>query len=200
MPIDNGVDTRDALASATNTEVEKIDNAEALGLRGTVNSVAYRVHGIECATLCWERWMEKASAPNGEIHVADRGGAGAGDFQIDAGNDDWGPWLQILGSSDTPVDTGQVRYGLDWIGVSSAERNSIYYAQFAFGTSGATALANGAYTETKYIPDSNLVDSAPVHIQHPPVAAGTKAWARCICPGQNTATLDFSFSLREWEG
>jgi len=49
-----------------------------------------------------------AAAPAGETHIADRIGTGAagaeaGPFVLDAGNDDWGTWTQVLGSSDTPI-------------------------------------------------------------------------------------------------
>ena len=70
----------------------------------------YGIFEIERHFHSYERWYEAAASPSGETHIADRIGSGSGAFQIDAGNDDWGLWVQVLGSSDTPADTGKVKY------------------------------------------------------------------------------------------
>ena len=177
-----------------------IDSATTQGLAGVNNSLAYRVHEIERHLHSYERWMELAGTPATETHRADAAGTGAGVFQIDAGNVTWGSWLQILGSSDTPVITGSTKFDLHRLVVTATELNEIYVIQIAFGASGAAALSAGAYTESVFNPVSNQVDSGPVDIQSRRIAAGTKAWARCICPGQDTATLDFMIGLHEYEG
>jgi hypothetical protein len=182
------------------TDATKIDSQATDGLLGASDSLAYRVHEIERHLHSYERWFETASVPNGEVHVADRLGDGGGSFQIDAGNDDWGAWLQILGSSDTPSVSGEEKYDLHRLEIDSAERNSKYYVQIAFGTSGAAAIASGDYTEGSVKPVSNQIDSGPVTLQARRQDAGTKAWARCKCPGQDTATLDFTFGIHEYEG
>ena len=179
---------------------QKIDAFATDGLGGTSNSLAYRVHEVERHSHSYERWMELASVPAGETHRADAAGTGAGAFPIDAGNATWGSWLQILGSTDTPVIAGNVKYDMHRFLVSATERNAIYVVQFAFGTSAAIALAAGAYTEVVFIPAANQVDSGPVNVQVRRAATTTKAWARCICPGQDTATLNFFIGLHEYEG
>ena len=182
------------------SDQQKIDAFATDGLGGTSNSLAYRVHEVERHFHSYERWMELASVPAGETHRADAAGAGAGAFQLDAGNATWGAWLQILGSTDTPVTTGNVKYDLHRVLVSATERNAVYVVQLAFGASGAVALAAGAYTEAVFIPTGNQGDSGPVGVQMPRVATTTKGWARCICPGQDTATLNFFIGLHEYEG
>ena len=184
----------------TNGPIAKIDSVATDGLSGTHNSLAYRVHEIERHVHSYERWFETADTPSGETHVADSVGSGGGAFQIDAGNDDWGSWVQILGSSDTPAIAGSAYFDLHKIVVEATERNETYFIQIASGTSGATALAAGDYTETVMHPLTNQVDSSPIVVQDRRQAAGTKVWARCICPGQDTATLDFYFGLHEYEG
>ena len=179
---------------------QKIDSYATDGLAGVNNSLAYRVHEIERHFHSYERWMELAAVPVGETHRADAAGTGAGVFQVDAGNDDWGSWLQILGSSDTPVISGSVKFDLHRIQITSAERNAPYVLQIAFGATGAAALTAGAYIESVFSPASNLVDSGPVDVQSRRITAGTKAWARCICPGQDTAKLDFTIGIHEYEG
>ena len=179
---------------------QKIDSVTTLGLNGTNNSLAYRVHEIERHLHSYERWFETAAVANGEIHVADAAGTGLGVFQIDAGNTVWGAWLQVLGSSDTPAITGSVKFDPHKILVTAAERNVVYVVQIGFGASGAAALGAGAYTEVVFIPAGGVVDSGPVAVQSRRITVGTKTWARCICPGQNTATLNFMFGIHEYEG
>ena len=180
--------------------VDKIDNAATDGLNGTNNSLAYRVHEIERHLHSYERWFELATTPAAETHRADAAGTGAGVFQIDAGNLIYGSWLQILGSTDTPADGTAVKFDMHRIMVTSTERNAIYVMQIAFGATGADALLADDYIEVPFVPSSNQVDSVPIEITSRRVTAGTKGWARCICPGQNTATIDFIVGLHEYEG
>lgn len=182
------------------TDSSKIDGAATDGLAGTSNSLAYRTHEVERHLHSYEWWFETASVPNGEIHVADRIGSGGGAFRIDAGNDDWGAWVQILGSSDTPVIGANPKFDLHRLEIAATERNEVYFVQIAIGASGAAALAANAYTEAVFKAASNQVDSGPVTIQMRRQDDGSKTWARCMCPGQNTATLDFYFGLHEYEG
>lgn len=178
----------------------KIDSEATDGLNGVSDSLAYRVHKVERHLHSYEWWFEAAASPDGEVHVADRIGSGGGAFQVDADNDDWGTWVQVLGSADTPVIAGSVTYDAHRTEVSSAERNAVYFFQLAFGTSGAAALTAGTYTEVVFKPASNQIDSGPVMVRTQGMDTSTKAWARCMCPGQNTATLDFFIGLHEYEG
>ena len=189
------------MASVLNgSPITIIDGVTTLGLNGVDNSLAYRVHEIERHLHSYERWFELAGTPSGETHRADATGTGAGVFQIDAGDDAYGSWLQILGSSDTPAVTGSEKFDLHRILITATERSVVYVVQIAYGATAAGALTAGDYTESVFAPSSNLVDSGPIDIQSWRVAAATKAWARCICPGQNTATLDFMIGLHEYEG
>ena len=180
--------------------ISEIDGVTTLGLNGVNNSLAYRVHEVERHLHSYERWFELAGTPAAETHRADAAGTGAGVFQIDAGNAAYGSWLQILGSSDTPAITGSAKFDLHRILITATERNAVYVVQIAYGATGAAALTAGDYTESVFIPASNQVDSGPIEVQSRRVSAGTKAWARCICPGQDTATLDFMIGIHEYEG
>lgn len=153
---------------------------------------------IETHLHSYERWFETASTPSGETHVADRIGSGGGAFQIDAGNDDWGSWVQILGSSDTPADAGMLYFDVHEIGVEATERSETYFVQIAYGTSGAAGLAAGTYTESTYHAISNQIDAGPSEVHNKRAAIGTKVWARSKCPGQNTATMDFYIGIHEY--
>lgn len=189
-----------ALIDAIKAETDKIDSVTTDGLAGTDNSLAYRVNEIERHLHSYESWFETAAVPDGEDHVADRVGEGSGAFQIDAGNDTWGAWVQVLGANDTPARGTNVKFDLHEMLFESTERSVVYFVQLAFGTSGAAALAAGEYTESVFVPATNLIDSGPVEIHNPRIAVGTKAWVRCMCPGQDTATMDFFIGLHEYEG
>lgn len=134
-------------------------------------------------------WFEKATTPSGETHVADRIGSGAGAFRIDAGDDDWGAWVQILGDTDTPARSNQLYFDPHEMVISAAERTAVYFIQFARGASGAAAFAAGIYTEVVI----DTTNRAGGYI------TGSKLWARCMCPGQNTATIDFYIGIHEYE-
>lgn len=166
-----------------------------------IDNILEEVIEIETHLHSNERWLEKAATPSGETHVADRIGTvgGNGAFVIDAGNDTWGSWVLILGSEDTPVDTGKTKFDAQRIEVSAAERNAVYYIQMAAGSSGAAALALGNVTEFVVKPLSNQIDSGPIRLQSKRADSGTKIWARCMCPGQDTGTLSFFPGVHEYD-
>ena len=146
----------------------------------------------------YARWFGVAVTPNLEIHVADRAGDAVSAFQIDAGNNDWGSWVQILGSSDTPVVLAMPFFDLHKLQFPTVERDETYIMQIAFGATGADGLSAGDFTEEVYTPGGNKVRADNVLISCERIAAGTKAWARCKCPGQDTATMDFYIGLHEY--
>lgn len=187
------------ISSGTVDEIEKIDSSASGGLTGTSDSLAYRVHEIERHLHSGGRWFEKATTPSGEAHVADRIGDGAGSFQIDADNDDWGEWVQIFGSSDTPTVSGKTHFDPHEILIESTERIATYFIQFTRGDSGDAGLAAGTYTELVIGSDTNRFKGI-TRVQTGRAPAGSKIWARCKCPGENTATLNFYIGIHEYEG
>ncbi len=186
--------------SSISDETDKIDQAITDGLVGVYDSLASRAHEVQHHFHNCERWFETAAVPDGEDHVADAISSGNGAFSLDAGNDDWGSWVQILGTNDTPATAGEVKYDLRRIEVSAAERNAVYFLQLAFGASGAAGLSAGNYTESVFKPLSNQIDSGPMMVQNMRQDVGTKAWTRCMCPGQNTATLSLFLGIHEYPG
>jgi hypothetical protein len=190
----------DGALTSISAETDKIDGAAADGLSGVAGSLAYEVDEVETHLHSYESVFGVAATPSGETHVADRLVDTTGPFVIDAGNDDWGSWVQVLGSDDTPSRTGMVYYDLNEFDFVAAERDETYYIQIGFGDSGADALANDDLSEKVVKPQSNLVDAGNKNIQCVRQAAGTKAWIRCKCPGQNTATLSLYIGLHEYEG
>lgn len=181
------------------SETNKIAQEATSGLGETYNSLAYRIAEIERHLHSGARWFETAAVPSGETHVADRIGVGGGAFQIDAGNDDWGSWVQILGSDDTPTEVGKPYFDPHQFIVEDVERAATYFVQITRGSSGAAGLAAGTYSEFVYAAIS-AKDTAIIPVQTGRAPAGSKLWARCMCPGQNTATMDFYVGIHEYEG
>lgn len=175
------------------------DSPETLGLTGTHDSLAYRVAEIERHLHSGASWFEAAASASGETHVADRIGSGNGVFVIDAGDDTWGAWVQVLGSSDTPARTGMTYFDPHLMTVATNERTATYFVQFARGTSGDAGYAAGTYTEL-VLDFSDTKSGVAISIQTGRAPAGSKLWARCMCPGQNTGTLGFYMGIHEYEG
>lgn len=144
-------------------------------------------------------WFGAAAVPSGETNVADRIAGGIEPFQLDAGNDDWGSWVQVLGSSDTPARVGQAYFDPHQMVFSATERAGTYFIQFARGASGDAGLSAGTYTELVFESDSVGQKAAGItNIQTGRAPAGSKLWARCCCVGENTATIDFYIGIHEY--
>lgn len=188
-----------AVVLAMDADTSKIDDAAVDGLAGTSNSLAYRVAEIERHLHSGARWFETATAPDGEVHVADRIGSGAGAFQIDAGNLTWGSWTQILGSDDTPTVEGKTHFDPHLLVVEDNERAGTYFIQFARGDSGAAGYAAGNYTEL-VLDMTNKAGGEIIPVQTGRAPAGSKLWARCMCPAFDTGTMDFYIGIHEYEG
>lgn len=177
----------------------KIDNTATNGLLGVPDSLAYRVHEIERHLHSSASWFGLAVTASGETHVADRIGAGVNPFRIDAGNDTWGAWVQILGSSDTPARAAQLYFDPHLMIVKDTESAAVYFIQIARGTSGDAALAAGMYTELVYSATVQK-ETGIIDVQTGRAPAGSKLWARCLAVGQNTAWLDFYIGIHEYQG
>jgi len=177
----------------------KIDDQEVLGLLGTHNSQAYKIEEIEKHFHNKERWAGVAAIPSGTTHVADTDSMTA--FQIDAGNDTWGAWVQILGSADIPFTSGTIKGDPHRMLITDVERKKIITRiQFAYGDVDATtALAAEDYSEIMVTPDNDAKES-PFDVMMPRVSIGDMAWARCWIKAQDTGTIDFFYGAHGYKG
>lgn len=187
--------------TAIKAETDKIDSAATDGLSGTSDSLAYRVNEIERHFHNYERWFGLAAIPDAEVHRADSITDNPSPFVMDAGNDTWGAWLQVLGSSDTPAIAGSAKYDFHKMDIITVERaNATHFIQVAVGASGAAALAAGTYTEFVFRPQSVQGRAAPIPFLDRRMDVGTKAWTRVLSKGQNTGTVEFYLGLHEYVG
>ncbi len=147
----------------------------------------------------YERWFGAAAVPNAELHVADSVLTTKVPFVVDAGNDDWGAWIQILGSSDTPAIAGNAKYDAHRINfVTHETNNSTQAVQVAVGASGAAALSAGTYTEFPVRTGGGNTFIGPIDVLMGLMDAGTKMWIRNWAHGVNTSTLSFFFGIHEY--
>lgn len=177
----------------------KIADLNANGLLAVHGSVAYELGEANRHVHHYTRVFGLAAIPDAELHRADTITTGPNPFQIDAGDDTWGAWVQIFGSTDTPA--GWIYWDPSLISIVAAERaNTTYLLQMAAGASGAAGLAAGTYSDNVFTPQS--VNGRPAAIDYPlrRQVATTKLWMRTWCRGQNTATLDFYAKLHGYEG
>jgi len=149
-----------------------------------------------------EVWFGLAGTPSGETHRADRLIDKPEPFQLDAENNDYGSWVQILGSTDTPFVSGNTRYDLHQLIVASHERNNIFHnVQICFGESAELAanLTSGNYTEAPFVtPSAPGGQNEPIDFKDKRDVSLVKAWARVWSKGQNTGTVDLYFGLHEY--
>lgn len=181
---------------------QKIDDQATLGLLGTNNSLAYRAHEIERHLHGREKWFGVAVTPSGETHVADRMATSNAAFAVVSGNDVFGSWVQIMGSSDTPVTAGSVKFDAHRYLVTTTDSTATFIIQIVSGESAGIAakLSAEEFTEVPYIAPTNSNDAGINDVMSARVLTGEKVWARCRCIGQTTKTINFYFGIHEYEG
>lgn len=138
-----------------------------------------------------------AASPDGELHRADH--ETMTPFQADAGNDQFGSWLQIMGSDDTPHTDGKTLFELNRILIVDVEAQAdkaIHLIQIGFGESGAAARSSGDVTEIIITPErAGRQDIKTFDSEQQP--SGTKVWLRHWIDGINTGTMDFFIVIDE---
>ncbi|KKM07645.1 hypothetical protein LCGC14_1731800 [marine sediment metagenome] len=143
-----------------------------------------------------EIWLGAAAVPAGETHVADVDSMVA--FVADAGNDDWGTWLQVIGSTDTPVDAGMVWYDAHRIAITTVEQaNTETRVQIGFGATGAAALTAGTYTEIIFRVPANA-RNIPIDERIKRAVSGDKAWVRVWADGAASGEVRFFLGIHEY--
>jgi hypothetical protein len=188
---------------AYETDTAKIDSVPAKGLAGVEGSLAYFLQEIENHIHTNMKYFGLAASPNGEIHRADRITLKPSPFVVDAGNDDWGAWLQILGSDDTPVVAGNTYYDFNIFLLVARERSfTPHFIQIACCESAnlAAKIAAEEFTEVGFVSGGVAATNPPAAFNSLRIAAGTKIWTRLWIPDVNTGTADFYFSLHEYPG
>ena len=83
--------------------------------------------------------------------------------------------------------------------IRSTEVDAPYRIRIAWGESYAAAVAAGAFTEATFLAVDKKAASVPVEFFNPRVSAGSKVFMACWASGIDTATIDFTLSLHEYD-
>ena len=169
--------------------------------RGLLRQIEQESYEIERHIHAHEKWFGVADAANGEIHVADRVGPGIAPFALLTGNDAFGDWVQVLGSSDTPVQAGMVQVDAHRILVTTTDSTEAFVVHFVIGESAGIAALISAedFTEFPYIAATNNADSGISEIKSKRIPTGSKVWARSICIGQDAKTINIYVGVHEYD-
>lgn len=137
-----------------------------------------------------------------ENHVADRMDGVIAAFTLTSGNNDFGSWLQVLGSDDTPITAGSANFDLHRIIVTDTTSTDVFIIQIVTGESAgiATKLITEDFNEFPYIAATNNNDSGISEIIDKRSDVGEKVWMRCANVGGNATTLEFYLGIHEYEG
>jgi len=183
------------------SDMKSLVRSATLGLLGVKNSTQYRIAEVERHLHSPERWIGAAAVPVGTTHAADNPTLTG--FMTTAGNNTFGPWVLIVGSTDLPVRPGMAYADpnrVEVFDVSAQADADPHLVQFAHGTvDAATAHAAGDYTEASFVPLRGE-GRAPFVMQDRRVAVGNMVWARHWTKGENATTLEFLVGIHEYEG
>jgi len=149
-----------------------------------------------------ERWFGIAAVPTATDWADDTLGA----FQAISGNGVYGAdaddEAEILGTADTPAQTGKLKFDVHRILVVDTSVGTIYKVRFVWGTGTmADAITAGQYSEAMYLIDAanpQQSGGSPVDIIMPRLDVGTKVWLQCRNATDN-ATIDFFVGIHEYD-
>lgn len=199
------VDTAAIIAATTAIEADttKIDDAAVDGLTGAEDSLSYKTHEIEKHFHNRERWLGISGDQSGNNWAIDT----LSEFQAISGNNAYGTdandEAKVLGSDDTPVIGGMVKFDFRQIFIAGVSEDSKYKLQIIYGTGTmADAITAGQYTEEMVSSDkTNPQQSAgmAVDMRIPRQDAGTKIWVRAWNTVDN-ATINFMVGIHEYPG
>ena len=191
--------------SMTTEGANKVDNQATNRLLGVEDSLAYRTHELERHFHVSERWYGLAAGAPGSrpANAGDLVGPSIEPFVLTSGNNDWGSWLQLLGTGDTPglyPDGVKVKFDPHRIQVTTANSTATYFIQFTRGSDADASFLLNRYTEIPYTPNTNRIDAGPVNVKSGRANAGSIVWARCMCLNQDAKTIAFYLGIHEYVG
>lgn len=150
----------------------------------------------------YEKWFGLAGTPAGETHRADRMDGAIAPFQLAAGNNDFNAtWLQVLGSSDTPVTSGKTKFDLHRMIVTDTNSTDPFIIQIVTGESAGIAakLTAEDFDEFPYVSATNNNDSGISEIIDKRCDVGEKVWMRCANVGGNGSLIDLYIGIHEYD-
>lgn len=147
-----------------------------------------------------EKWFGLAAVASGELHVADRMDGVILPFQLTSGASDFGSWVQVLGSDDTPVDADMTKFDGHRVLVTATDDTNPFIIQIVSGESAdiAAKILAEEFTEFPFVAATNNIETGISDLITRRVDAGEKVWARCACVGVTGKLIDFYFGIHEY--
>jgi len=175
------------------SELDLIDRGD------TLETIQHEV--IEIAThLHSNEWLGAlAASPSPPGHAAEWNTMNP--FQSTAGNDTWGAWIQIIGSTDTPIHTGMTKFDLHKIlviDVAVTADLDLHIVQVGCGLNGTQTLIDSTYTTFAFVPERGAAVTV-INFQMKRCEAGQNVWLRHWVDGTNAPTMDFVHLLHEYD-
>ncbi len=190
---------RDVVGNKEDAASDTVDVVSVVGLIRKAVAMAIQIDGHHHH---FERWMSEIDTPDGETDVASAVLTDTADkpftLTASASTNTFGAWRPILGTGNTPVQAGMVKYDLHRIRVhSSTTTAKNFRIQFAFGTGTATEAFNaGEWTDEDFW-HNNQTRAGPIELASRQQASGTKAWAR-VATIEGSGTFAFFYGLHEY--
>lgn len=183
---------------------QNIDSVSTLGMAGTNNSLAYRVHEIEKHFHSAERRLGKltpqtatdwAEEDNFTPFVAISGSAVYG---ADA-NDE----ALIIGTADGPYVSGMVKFDFHKLFIANLSTDDVFAVRIIWGTGTmGDAITAGQFSHSivQNNPSGNKAGGAPIEVMMPRKTWGTdKIWVQVKC-ATDDATMSFYVLVHEYVG
>lgn len=179
--------------------LDRVNKKDTDAIETKVDSIKLTAEETEKHFHNYEKWFGLAGTPSGETHRADRANQAA-PFVLTTGNNAFGSWVQILGSSDTPVKTGMTKFDIHRIRVTAINNAGVYTIQFACGESADLAGIVTAETFTEIVTkrDSASAQTIIEDVMMKRCTAGDKIWARASVVGADAKTVSFYFGIHEY--
>jgi hypothetical protein len=148
-----------------------------------------------------DKWYGVAATPNAEIHVADRMVDEIQPFALLTGSKTFGNWVQILGSSDTPLIVGKVKYSISKALITTTDSTTAFIIQIVTGESAdiAAKIVTENFYEFPHVAATNANDGGIIEIGTPNIVSGKKVWARACCLNESAKTINLYFAIKEFE-
>lgn len=188
-------------ADAALVAYDPVTGAEAAILNTKVDLINEIVAIIEHHFHNMEHWLGKSGNQSGNNWGADtltpyRAISGNGVYGADA-NDE----AKVLGSTDTPIESGETLFDIREIAVIALSSDTVYKLRIVWGTGTmAAAITALQYSQDMIITSTdkaNKFGGAPFAIRMPKLAIGTKIWVQAR-NATNNATVDFFVGLHEY--
>jgi len=145
------------------------------------------------------KWYGLAATPDAEVHRADRMADEIAPFVLLTGSKEFGNWVQILGSTDTPLIVDKTLFDLNQFLVTVVDSTSPYVIQIVTGESANIAAKISAETFDEFVFISTSVgnDGGIIELKRPKIISGTKVWARACCINESAKNISFYFGIQE---